>query len=361
VGDLTGDGTLDLVVACDSGVVSVLLGDGSGGFAGPTNYAAGAAPRSVELGDFTGDGSLDAVVAVADYHVAVLFGDGAGGFGPPALFSVGPGRPDSANISAVAAGDLDADGHLDVVCAGQGTGAVSVLLGDGTGQLAAPRLIPQFNPPKGIALADFDEDGHLDIAITNSGPGLTVLRGGVRAGYPFSAAVRLTGAGAVAAGDLDGDGHQDLVVVGRRDLASGPATVAVALGDGTGRFAPAAFYRFGARADLFAQPEAKQLALADFSGHGHLDIAVPNPAGNELAILPGSGDGTFGEAETFATDGLGPVGVAEGDLNGNGRPDLVVANYTSDTVAVLLNRVSGSKSGSSGRRRAASRRRAADA
>jgi hypothetical protein len=341
--------------------VSVLLGDGRGGFTGPTNYAAGAPPCSVALGDFTGDGTLDAAVAVADYQVAVLFGNGAGGFGPPALFSVGPGRRDSANISAVAVGDLDADGHLDVVCAGQGTGAVSALLGDGTGQLAAPRVIPQFNPPKAIALADFDEDGHLDIAVTNSGPGLTVLRGGVRAGYPFSAAVRLTGAGAVAAGDLNGDGHEDIVAIGRRDLASGPATVAVALGDGTGRFAPPAFYRFGARAHAFAQPEAKQLALADFAVHGHLDVAVPNPAGNEVAILPGKGDGTFGEAETFATDGLGPVGIAHGDLTGSGRPDLVVANYTSDTVAVLLNRVSGGTTGSSRRRQAASRRRTADA
>jgi FG-GAP-like repeat len=361
VGDLTGDGTLDLAVACDSGFVSVLLGDGRGGFSGPTNFTAGQAPRSIVLGDFNGDGHLDAAVAAADYRVAVLFGDGAGWFGPPALFSVGPARPNTANIAAVAAGDLNADGHLDVACAGRGTSAVSVLLGDGTGQLAAPRLIPQFNPPKAIALADFDEDGHLDIAITNTGPGLTVLRGGVRAGYPFSTAVRLTGAGAIATGDINRDGHEDIVAIGSRDLPSGPATIAVALGDGSGRFAPPAFYPFGARSYSYAQPGATQLALADFAGDGRLDVAVPNPDGNEVAILPGNGDGTFGAAETFATDGLGPVGVAHGDLTGGGRPDLVVANYTSDTVAILLNGVSDGTSGSSRRRRAASPRRAAGA
>jgi hypothetical protein len=334
----------------------VLLGDGRGNFAGPTNFVVGNHPRSVALGDLTGDGRLDAAVAISDFHVAVLFGDGAGGFGPPALFSVGPGRPGSANYSAVAAGDLNRDGHLDLACAGQGTSAVSVLLGDGTGQLAAPRLIPQFNAPKAIALADFDGDGHLDIAVTNNGPGLTVLRGDVAGNFTFSAAITLTAAGAVAVGDFNGDGRPDIAAIGSRGLTSGRATIAVALGDGKGRFAPPAFFPFGTRDYSGAQPDPTQLGVADFDGDGNLDIAVPNPAGNEVAVLPGNGDGTFGEAETYATDGLGPVSVAHGDFTGSGEPDLVVANYTSDTVGVLVNAgpdVSADTSGSSRRHREA--------
>lgn len=336
----------------------MLRGDGRGTFTGPTNFAAGDHPRSVALGDFTGDGHLDAAVAIADFQVALLFGDGAGGFGPPALFTVGPGRPGSANHSAVAAGDLNRDGHLDLACAGQGTSAVSVLLGDGTGQLAAPRLIPQFNAPKSIALADFDGDGNLDIAITNNGPGLTVLRGDVNGNFTFAAAISLARAGAVAAGDFNRDGHLDIAVIGNRGLASGPATIAVALGDGKGRFAPPAFYPFGARDYSGTTPDLTQFAIADLDGDGHLDIAVPNTAGNEVAVLPGNGDGTFGEAETYATDGLGPVSVAHGDFTGGGATDLVVANYTSDTVAILVNgdrsRVNAGTSESSRRHRAAS-------
>ncbi len=335
----------------------MLLGDGRGNFAGPTNFVVGDHPRSVALGDFSGDGRLDAAVAISDYHVAVLFGDGAGGFGPPALFSVGPGRPGSTNYSAVAAGDLNRDGHLDLACAGEGTSAVSVLLGDGTGQLAAPRLIPQFNAPKAIALADFDGDGHLDVAVTNNGPGLTVLRGDVTGNFTFAAAISLTAAGAVAAGDFNGDGRPDIAAIGSRGLASGRATIAVALGDGKGRFAPPAFYPFGARDYSCAQPEPTQLAVADLDGDGHLDIAVPNPAGNEVAVLPGNGDGSFGEAETYATDGLGPVSVAHGDFTGSGEVDLVVANYTSDTVGILVNAgppdASAGTSGSSRRHREA--------
>ena len=335
----------------------MLRGDGRGTFTGPTNFAAGDHPRSVVLGDFTGDGRLDAAVAISDFHVAVLFGDGAGNFGPPALFSVGPGRPGSTNHSAVAGGDLNRDGHLDLACAGQGTSAVSVLLGDGTGQLAAPRLIPQFNAPKSIALADFDGDGHLDIAITNNGPGLTVLRGDVVGNFTFAAAISITHAGAVAAGDFNRDGHPDIAAIGSRGLASGPATIAVALGDGKGRFAPPAFYPFGARDYSGTTPEPTQLAIADLDGDGHLDIAVPNPAGNEVAVLPGNGEGTFGEAETYATDGLGPVGVAHGDFTGSGESDLVVANYTSDTVAILVN--AGRSGANAGRSESSRRHRAA--
>jgi FG-GAP-like repeat len=332
-----------------------LLGDGRGSFTGPANFAAGEHPRSVALGDFTGDGNLDAAVAIADFHVAVLFGDGSGGFGPPALFSVGPGRSGLANYSAVAVGDLNRDGHLDLACAGQGTSSVSILLGDGTGQLAAPRLIPQFNAPKAIALADFDGDGHLDIAITNSGPGLTVLRGDVAGNFTFSAAIAITAAGAVATGDFNHDGRLDVVAVGTSGFQSGPATVAVLLGDGTGRFSPPAFYPFGARDYSGAQPDPTQLGVVDLDGDGRLDVAVPNPAGNEVALLPGNGDGSFGDAQTFATDGLGPVGVAHGDFTGDGTADLAVANYTSDTVGILLNDTA--RAGTSAATSGASRRR----
>jgi hypothetical protein len=315
----------------------VLLGDGDGSFSQPTSFAAGDHPRSLVLGDFSGDGHLDAAVAIADFHVAVLFGDGAGGFGPPARFSVGPGRPGSSNLSAVVAGDLNADGHLDLACAGQGTSAISILLGDGTGQLAAPRLIPQFNAPKAIALADFDGDGHLDLAMTNNGPGLTVLRGDVNGNFTFSAAVSLTGATAVAAGDFNLDGHPDLAAIAVSGLQAGPATVAVALGDGSGRFAPPAFYPIGARDYAAAMPEPTQIGVADFDGDARLDIAVPNRASNELAILPGEPDGSFGAPETFPTGGFGPVGVAVGDFDSDGNPDLAIANYSSNTIGILLN------------------------
>jgi hypothetical protein len=293
-------------------------------------------------------------VAVGDYQVAILFGDGAGNFGPPALFSTATPRPGRANASTLAVGDLNGDGHLDVVSAGQATSSLSVLLGDGTGQLGAPRQFTQFNPPRAIALADFDEDGHLDIAVTNGGPGVTILRGDVNGNFAFSAAVPVARAGAVAVGDFDGDGHTDLVAIGSEALLSPPATVAVALGDGTGRFGPPSFHLFGPADTATIDREATQLAVADFDGDGNLDVAIPNPGGNEVALLPGNGDGTFGDAETFATDGLAPVGIAAGDFTGSGTPDLAVANHTSDTVGILLN---GSEAGRDAAARAAVRGR----
>jgi hypothetical protein len=324
-------------VACDSGVVSVLLGDGRGWFAGPTNFVAGDHPRSVALGDFTGDGHLDAAVAVSNFRVAILFGDGAGGFGPAAQFSVGPGRPDWVNESALVVGDFNNDGHLDLACGGQGTSAVSVLLGDGTGQFAAPRLFPQFNAPRAIAAADFDGDGHLDLAITNNGPGLTVLRGDAKANFTYLAAVRLSGATAVAAGDFNLDGHLDVAALATGGLHGGPATVAVALGDGRGQFAAPSFYSIGPRDYFRTMPEPTQIGVGDFDGDVRLDLAVPNRATGEVAILPALGDGAFGAAETFPSGGSGPVGVAVGDFSETGSSDLAVANYGSGTVGILSN------------------------
>jgi FG-GAP-like repeat/FG-GAP repeat len=340
-GDLTGDGHLDLVVACDSGVVSVLLGDGRGGFADRATFPAGDRPRSVALGDFTGDGHLDAAVGVSNFRVAVLFGDGAGGFGPAAHFSVGPGRPDVVNQSTVVVGDFNRDGHLDLACAGQGTSAVSILLGDGTGQFAAPRLFPQFNAPKAIAAADFNGDGHLDLAVTNNGPGMTVLRGDVRANFTFSAAIRLSAATAVAAGDFNLDGHLDLAAIASSGLHGEAGTVAVALGDGRGQFGAPTFYAVGPRDYSTALPEPTQLGVADFDGDVRLDLAVPSRATDEVAILPALGEGSFGVAEAFPAGGSGPVGIAVGDFNEDGRPDLAVANYGSGTVGILANALPG--------------------
>src|SRR5262249_42518048 len=131
VGDFNRDGLPDLAVARSSQFggsdgVSVLLGNGNGYFHGPQNYSAGDYPNAVAVGDFNGDGRLDLAVAnAATNAVRLLLGNGGGSFQAPQNFSAG------ADPSALAVADFNGDGKPDLAVANDGTTKVSILLNDG--------------------------------------------------------------------------------------------------------------------------------------------------------------------------------------------------------------------------------------
>ena len=128
----------------------------------------------------------------------------------------------------------------------------------------------------------------------------------------------------VAIGDFNGDGHPDLAVANR---GSGTVSVLLAKGDGT----------FGAQTTYSVGGSPNGVAIGDFNGDGHPDLAVPNLSDRTVSVLLGKGDGTFGAQTTYPV-GSGPFGVATGDFNGDGHPDLAVTNSSSGTVSVLLSR-----------------------
>jgi VCBS repeat-containing protein len=152
LGDVDGDGDLDALVAnAFSSTVSVLMGNGAGGFTAATPVGVGNFPLSVALGDVNGDGHLDALVAnVNSNNVSVLLGNGAGGF--TAATPVGVG---SAPYS-VALGDVNGDGHLDALVANRGSNNVSVLLGDGAGDFTAAAPVGAGSGPRSVALGDLN-------------------------------------------------------------------------------------------------------------------------------------------------------------------------------------------------------------
>src|ERR1017187_1516271 len=136
VGDFNGDGKSDLAIANGDGTVTVLLGNGAGGFAAAPGspFAAGSGPSSVAVGDFNGDGKPD--LAIADYNgdnVTVLLGAGTG------RFTAAPSSPFPAGSQpiSVAVGDFNGDGKLDVAIANYNSNNVTVLLGDGAGGCTA--------------------------------------------------------------------------------------------------------------------------------------------------------------------------------------------------------------------------------
>ncbi len=129
----------------------------------------------------------------------------------------------------------------------------------------------------------------------------------------------------LAAGDLTGGGHPDLVV---GNYSSG--TVGILLNKGNGTFSSVTTYSSGGT-------DPRGVALADFTGDGSLDVVVTNSGSSTIGVLLNKGNGTFSAATTFSTgSSSGPFGVTVGDFNGDGKPDVAVTNASTNTVAVLL-------------------------
>jgi hypothetical protein len=282
--------------------------------------------ETIAAGDVSGDGKPDLVLgSLADRAVWLAIRKPQGGF------AVADDELSVAGVPAgLGVGDLNADGRSDVVVA-NGTGAktVSVLLNDGKGRFARADYASG-SSPQGVALADLDGDGRLDVVSANSSARTVSVLRNLGGGRLASKADYVTGPlpTAVAAGDLNGDGRPDLVTAN-----AGAATISVLLDRGR-TFAP--------RVDVVTGGAPSSVALADLDGDGTLDVATANPRARPargVTVLLGRGDGTFRPRRDYAV-GLHASRVVAGDLNGDARPDLALAD--AGNLAVLLNRGDGS-------------------
>jgi hypothetical protein len=217
-------------------------------------------------------------------------------------------------------------------------------LGNGDGTLQAPVCYGAISNSASVAVGDFNGDGKPDLAVTVNGGVSVLLNDGNGAFptavfYPFGIHPKSV----AAVGDFNGDGILDLAVTdvgGTVTPDSGGVWVLLGKGDGT--FQPAVYYVAG------GYPVS--VAVGDFNGDGKLDLAVANQfAGHNLDganinVLLGNGDGTFQAPVNYAA-GRSPVSVAVGDFNGDGKPDLAVAN-TGGKLSVLLNTTSAKRASS---------------
>jgi uncharacterized protein (TIGR03437 family) len=340
VGDVDGDGNLDIVVEG----TSILYGDGKGNFPRRRDMI-GVATGSAILTDFNGDGLTDIVIGtgnasvLAGGFVAVYPGESNGAFvAAPETLVAGLAPVDSA---AIAAGDLNGDGIPDIALAfgpkaqpAQNT--LAILKGNGDGSLTTGYMAMLANMPVQVSIADLNGDGKPDVAVLEQGPNGAVEvflgQGNGTFGGPIATAIPAGGA-SLAVGDFNGDGKLDLAVITANSLEILPGN-----GDGT----------FGAPIVTVLNFSPASITAGDFNGNGKPDVAIANPgtAGNmdgTLVVLLGNGDGTFaampGIPMSYGVN-IGPFFVTSDDLNRDGNLDLVALTAApgaySGGAAVLL-------------------------
>jgi VCBS repeat protein len=253
-------------------------------FSSPRTYDAGVTPADVVTGSLRPNGALDLVVSNYDQlnttgnsNISVYLGNGNGTFRNQTKYTVG------VNPAGMALGDLNNDGNPDVLVANSGGTTLSLLLGNGNGTLQRATSITVGSQPTDVVLGDFNEDGNLDAIVSNPGDDDVVYLQG------------------------NGDGTFQPPVVIYQNTGSSPGGMAV----------------------------------ADFNGDGHLDLAVALYDTNQVVVLQGNGDGTFQPPAVYGT-GINPSVIAVADFNGDGAPDMVISDNGDNTVSELLNNNDGS-------------------
>jgi hypothetical protein len=329
VGDIDGDGDLDLVVTSDApDKISILLNTGNGSFAAPIHIflANGSSPHTPVTGDLDGDGDVDVAVSLKNSNAVQVIVNNAGTLVPGPTFAVGAEPRD------LAIGDLDRDGDADLVVSNRSGNSVSVLRNDG-GLVFSVASYAAGTDPRDLDLGDVTGDGLLDIAVAaHDSDMIVILRNTGGAAFVANPSISTAprSPSGVTLARLDANGTLDVAASGSNN---GVEFAMVSLNAGGGVFGPMAAF-------VLTGVDAGTMDAADFDGDGDNDLAILNRSTNDVSLLRNNGAGGFGADQRFGV-GSSPGHLVATHLDKNGVADLVVTNENTGGVSVLLNGTGG--------------------
>ena len=361
IGDIDGDGKADLVAIdymTPAGKVEIYRNTstpGSVSFASVVSYATGSHPINLKLADLDGDGKLDVVIAGLGSGVVSLFRN----LSTPGTISLSTRTNYTSSFAGpgeVVVADFDGDGHPDIAYITPGNDSVGVLRNTITTPLAAGAAFSATtsfatyihfliagaigNLPESICVADFDGDGKPDIAASiNDLSIISLLRNNSTSGsISFATHVDIstgtsTGPLEIQGADIDGDGMPEIIIANATT-----STIGVFLNQST-----SGTFSFASPVNFSAASGTAGLSVADLDGDGKLDIAVSNVTFGNIYVYRNTSTVGSITSSSLATplnliSSASPIGVSIGDIDGDKKPDIVVANTaTSHSISVFLN------------------------
>ena len=357
IADIDGDGKPDMV-AVDrlTNTFSILRNTTTGttiSFAAKVDFATDSTPTSVAIGDLDGDGKLDIVIASQFKNKIWIYRNtSTSGSITSASFAAGVSFvTDSLSLpTSVAIGDLDGDGKPDIAVTNSYSNTVSVLKNKTTtggftsSSFAAAVDFTTGLGPTGVVIADIDGDGKPDLAVANfAAKTISILRNTTTTGTintsSFAAKVDFTadtGPYSISNGDVNNDNKTDLLVANQ-----GSNTISIFTNTATSGSITTG--SLAAKVDIPSNGESPYfISVGNIDGDTKPDILVNNLVSNRLSVIKNNftsgsiSSSSFAAGVNFAT-GYYPFSVAIADLNGDGEPDLAVPDFGDNNISVFIN------------------------